>query len=221
MNGLHSTAGLSNLVALAAQEALAEPPCSSAAAAPCACANVLDLAALTRAVCRGDEAAFSRFYDLYSLRLYKHLLVLARGNEWEAREALQTVVLKLAKSFKVFDEERRMWGWLSRLARNSYVDLCRARKREQRFLPLEEHRIESADSREEAHKLSGSLQHALEQLTDEEQELIRAAYVDERPLQQLADELGQTYKALESRLGRLRRKLKVNLLNHLRHEESI
>jgi RNA polymerase sigma-70 factor (ECF subfamily) len=217
MNGLHGTAGLSGLVALAAQESLTAPPCSHATTTP----GVLDLAALTRAVCRGDEAAFSRFYDLYSLRLYKHLLVLSRGNEWEAREVLQTVVVKLAKGFQVFDEERRMWGWLCRLARNSYLDLCRARKREQRFLPLEEHRIESADGRAGAHKLSGSLQHALEQLTEEEQELIRAAYVDERPLQQLADELGQTYKALESRLGRLRRKLKVNLLNHLRHEESI
>ena len=41
-----------------------------------------------------------------------------------------------------------------------------------------------------------------------------------RPLQELADESGQTYKAVESRLGRLRLKLKTNLLNHLRHEES-
>jgi RNA polymerase sigma factor (sigma-70 family) len=63
------------------------------------------------------------------------------------------------------------------------------------------------------------LHHALEQLTAEERELLRAAYVDERQLQELADASGQTYKAVESRLARLRRKLKTNLLNHLRHEE--
>ena len=67
--------------------------------------------------------------------------------------------------------------------------------------------------------MSESLRHALEQLTVEERELMRLAYVDERPLQELADESGQTYKAVESRLGRLRLKLKTNLLKHLRHEK--
>jgi len=182
-------------------------------------ATVSDLKELTKRICRGDEAAFTQFYDLYSLRLYKHLLVLARGNEGEAREVLQTVVVKLAKGFKVFDEERRMWGWLSRLARNSYVDLWRARGRDQRFVPLEEHKPELVEGRDGEHRLSESLHQALEQLTAEEQELMRAAYVDERPLQELADASGQTYKAVESRLARLRRKLKTKLLNRLRHED--
>ena len=112
-----------------------------------------------------------------------------------------------------------MWGWLCRLARNSYVDLCRAQQREHRFVPLEEHKAELVEARDEEHRLSASLHHALEQLTPEELELMRAAYVDERPLQELADGSSQTYKAVESRLARLRRKLKTNLLNHLRHEE--
>ncbi len=182
-------------------------------------ATAPDLRELTEAICRGDEAAFTLFYDLYSLRLYKHLLVLAKGNEEEAREVLQTVVVKLVKRFKVFDEERRMWGWLCQLARNAYVDLCRAHRREQRFVPLWEHQAELVEPRDEEHRLSASLHHALEHLTAEEQELMRAAYVDERPLQELASASGWTYKALESRLGRLRRKLKKTILNHLRHEE--
>jgi DNA-directed RNA polymerase specialized sigma24 family protein len=44
--------------------------------------------------------------------------------------------------------------------------------------------------------------------------------VDERPLQGLADELGQTYKAVESRLARLRQKLKERVLENLRHENE-
>lgn len=206
MNGLQSTAGLTDLVALA--------PCE-----PVADVAALDLRELTRGICRGDEAAFTRFYDRYSLRLYQHLLVLAKGNEGEAREVLQTVVVKLARKFKVFEEEKRMWGWLCRLARNSYVDLCRVRRRERRFISLEEHAAELAEPRESEHRLSASLNHALGQLTAEERELMRAAYVDECPLQELAGASGLTYKAVESRLGRLRRKLKANLLNHLHHEE--
>ena len=178
-----------------------------------------DLKGLTAAMGRGDEAAFVQFYDRYHLRLYKYLLVLAGGNETEAREVLQTVVVKLARRSKVFAEERQMWSWLCRLARNAYVDLCRARCRDRRFVPLEDHKPELLELREGEHRLSESLNHALERLTAEERELMRAAYVDERPLQELANGLGQTYKAVESRLARLRQKVKTNLLNHLRHEE--
>ena len=230
MNGLPAAATHPDLVALVADnlckdsnDAGAVDPLRHPAAAlqPEAVggATAVNLKELTKAISKGDEAAFTRFYDLYSLRIYKHLLVLARGNEAEAREVFQTVVVKLAKGFKVFDEERRMWGWVCRLARNAYVDLCRARRRDQRLVPLEEHKPELAEGRDGEHRLSESLHHALEQLTAEEQELMRAAYVDERPLQELANASGQTYKAVESRLARLRQKLKTNLLNHLRHEE--
>jgi RNA polymerase sigma-70 factor, ECF subfamily len=184
---------------------------------PVAPAPVANLKELTKAICRGDEQAFTQFYDLYSLRLYKHLLVLTKGDEREAREVLQTAVVKLARRFKVFDEERRMWGWLCQVARNAYVDLCRTRQRDQRLVPLVEHQL--VDGRAEEHRLSESLHHALQTLTVEEQELMRAAYMDERPLQELAIASGQTYKAVESRLARLRQKLKTNLLKHLRHEK--
>jgi RNA polymerase sigma-70 factor (ECF subfamily) len=228
MNGSPATAGRPDLVALAAddlcQDARAPVPQRRMSRTfqpePAACATAANLKELTKSICRGDEMAFTQFYDLYSLRLYKHLLVLAKGNEREAREVLQTVVVKLARGFKVFDEERRMWGWLCRLARNSYMDLCRAQQRDRRFVPLEGHnKPELVEGRAGEHRLSESLHHALEQLTAEEQELMRAAYVDERPLQELAYASGQTYKAMESRLARLRQKLKTKLLNHLRHEK--
>lgn len=230
MNGTSVSIEQTDLMRLAAEELckdskegrVAGPPrpsIGSLQGQAVAGAAVTNLEELTKAICRGDEAAFTRFYDLYSLRLYKYLLVLAKGDESEAREVLQTVVVKVARRFKVFDEERRMWGWLCRLARNAYVDLCRARRRDQRFVPLEEHKPDVLEFREGEHQLSESLDHALEQLTPEERELMRAAYVDERPLQELANASGQTYKAIESRLARLRQKLKMNLLKQLRHEE--
>lgn len=178
-----------------------------------------DLATLTRAIRRGDEAAFSRFYDLYSLRLYKHLLVLARGNDDAAREVLQTVLLKLSKRFQVFDDEARLWAWLRQIARNAFVDYCRARGRSPDFISIDALGAEPTDTLPAEHLLASSLRKALDELPPADRELMRAAYVDSQPLQQIADETGQTYKALESRLTRLRRKLKTGILNHLRHEQ--
>ncbi len=183
-------------------------------------ATALDIQALARAVRRGDAEAFSRFYDLYSFRLYKFLLVLARGDENEAREVCQTVFIKLTKRCDTFGDERRFWSWLCALAKNTYIDHWRARQRLNRFVSLDELPIMPNGPVNPEHRLSESLREALAALPPDERELIQAAYVDRRPLQQLADEAGQTYKAVESRLGRLRQKLKEQLLKDLRHENE-
>ena len=177
-----------------------------------------DLLALTKAIRRGDEAAFARFYDLYSFRLYKFLLVLARGDENEAREVCQAVMIKLAKRFAVFDDEPKLWARLRALSKNAFIDHCRARSRRRRLVSLEELALEPHGAEQADHHLTEILREALAGLPPDECELIQAAYVDERPFQELADASGQTYKAVESRLARLRHKLKTQVLNQLRHE---
>ncbi len=206
-------------LALPACRAVLPPPCRVNSPSD-AVAPATDLRALTLAIRRGDEAAFSRFYDLYSFRLYQFLLVLTRGDEHEAREVCQAVLIKLAKRFAVFDDERRLWAWLSVLAKHAFIDHCRARRRRNRLVPLEELPPNLDAEESPAHRLSEVLRDALAGLPPEERELVQAAYVDECPLQELADASGQTYKAVESRLARLRQKLKTQLLNNLRHESE-
>jgi RNA polymerase sigma-70 factor (ECF subfamily) len=171
---------------------------------------------MTHSVRRGELDAFSRFYDLYSFRVYKFLLVLARGDERQAREVCQAVFIKLAKRFEEFDEEGRLWAWLCTVAKNTFIDDCRVRRRGQRFVPLEEPFAQLQD--ESPSQLSELLRDALTCLTPDERELLQAAYVDERPLRELADASDQTCKAVQSRLARLRRKFKDQLLKKLRHE---
>ena len=179
-----------------------------------------DLRALTRAVRRGDAVAFARFYDLYSFRLYRFLLVLARGDENTAREVCQTAMTKLAKRFEVFDDERQLWAWLCALAKNTFIDHYRAQRRRDRFVSLEEMPASIAGEENSVGQLSEILREALAALPPEEREMLQAAYVDNRPLQELADASGLSYKAVESRLARLRLKLKEQLLKNLRHENE-
>jgi RNA polymerase sigma-70 factor, ECF subfamily len=183
-------------------------------------ATAPDLQALTRAVRHGDADAFSRLYDLYSFRLYKFLLVLAHGDEHEAREVCQGVFIKLAKRCDVFDDERRLWAWLCVLAKNSFLDHRRAHQRRNRFISLGELSAEPAGLVNPNLRLNEILREALDALPPDERELIQAAYLDKRPLSELAAEAGQTYKAVESRLARLRQKLKERLLKALRHENE-
>jgi RNA polymerase sigma-70 factor (ECF subfamily) len=179
-----------------------------------------DIPALTRAIQRGDAAAFARFYDLYHFRLHRFALVLARGDENLAREVCQASMTKLAGKFPAFDDEPTLWAWLCALTKNTFLDHCRARRRRERFVPIEENSAAATGAENPSSLLSEILGEALAALAPEEREILQAAYIDQRPLQELADAAGLTYKAVESRLARLRQKLKEKMLTDLRHENQ-
>jgi RNA polymerase sigma factor (sigma-70 family) len=174
---------------------------------------------LTAAIRHGDEAAFGRFYDLYGFRLYKFVLVLARGQETEAREVTQAVLIKLARGLPDFDDEAKLWSWLCKVAKNVFLDHCRSRRRQPCHTPLEQLVGEVSDESGAQRQLAEHLEEALAVLTPEERELIQAVYVDCRRLGELAAEGRQTYKAMESKLARLRERLKKHLLTQFRHEQ--
>ncbi len=175
------------------------------------------LGAMTRAIRQGDEAAFAQFFDLYGWRIYRHLLVLARGDEQAAREVQQAVALKLARKIEIFEEDGRLWAWLRQVARNAFVDHCRARQREDRWVELHEYILRAAEPDDSS--LSDALHRALGEFGPADRELLQSAYVDGRPLRELAADASATYKAVESRLGRLRQKLRTRILYYLRHED--
>ena len=130
------------------------------------------------------------------------------------------MLIKLTKRFEVFADERQLWAWLATLTRNAFIDHCRARQRRNRVVSLDALPAVCDMAGDPEHHLAGLLRESLAGLPPEERELIQAAYVDECPLQELANETGQSYKAVESRLGRRRRKLKEQLLKNLRHENE-
>jgi hypothetical protein len=93
-----------------------------------------DVAALTRAMAKGDEMAWRTFYDAYFDRLWRYLLVVAAGHEDAAREALQTTLLRVTRYIKVFRDENAFWSWLTVLARSAFADETRKRRRYFSFL---------------------------------------------------------------------------------------
>ncbi len=181
----------------------------------------VDLRQLTAAVKRGDEAAFMRFHELYGFRLYKLALAFTGGREIEAGEVLQSVMIKLTRRFEVFHNEKRLWTWLCSVLRHCYIDYYRQQKRDQRFVPLESSGAESADVDPTADRLVVALLAAMDELPPDDRELLRAFYLDKRSLCELADESGRSYKAIESHMTRLRRKVKESLLAHLQNEDPL
>jgi RNA polymerase sigma factor (sigma-70 family) len=172
-----------------------------------------DAAALTRAVQRGDAQAFEQFYERYCDRLHRLIFGFTRGNETAARDILQTLMIRLTRKLPVLDAESELWSWLARAARNATVDHYRRIARSPlTFCGEVDQDLETpAPFADEEPRLDW-LDRAIAQLDPESQWLLRQFYFEKRSHQSLADELGKSAKAVESRLARIRGQLRL-LLN--------
>lgn len=171
---------------------------------------------LTKGLAAGEEEAFRQFHRLYFDRLYHFLLAVARGEEQEARDALQETLLRVARSARAFASEEVFWFWLKAVARNAARDAGRKHLRHLDLL----HRFAvnlhppPADPRERT--LDAALGECLDELSPQDRDLIEAKYLNGETIRELSTGAGTTERAVESRLLRLRRRLREQILRKLR-----
>jgi RNA polymerase sigma-70 factor (ECF subfamily) len=181
-----------------------------------------ELAALTRAMTKGEEMAWHTFYNAYFGRLWRYLLVVAAGNEELALEALQATLIRVARHLKVFADEAVFWSWLTVLARSSFADETKKRRRYLSF--LERFALHTRVARDlpqpdpTEEQLGLLLRRQVALLPADERELIEQKYFAHRSVREIAADLQTTEKAVESRLSRIRQKLKDAALRELKHE---
>ncbi len=170
----------------------------------------------------GDEMAWRTFYDAYFDRLWRYLLVVAAGNEDAAREALQAALVRVARHVKIFRDEEVFWSWLTVLARTSFADETKKRRRYfsflDRFTRHAEVEFDGAIENQAGQRLQMLLEQKVALLPPDEQKLVAQKYRDRRSVREIADELQMTEKAIESRLSRVRQKLKDAVLAELKNE---
>ncbi len=178
---------------------------------------------LTACMAANDESAYRAFFDLYLGRLKRYLLVVTSGQEEAAHEALQLTLLRVVRHIRRFDSEAVFWSWLTVLARSSVVD--EERKRQRYWAALDRFcwwsKARQAITSDEAEdRLQGLLEEGLAALPAEDRALIKQKYYDSRSVKDLAAEHATTESAMESRLVRIRRKLKEAIVAQLKHETA-
>ena len=175
---------------------------------------------------KGDENAYRTFHAAYFQRLYRYLLVVAAGDEEAAREAVQSTFLRVVRYIKPFDEEPRLWTWLTVLARTALADQRRKRNRYRSFLDrfIGHAQAESssapAKDGEADTELLRALEACLHRLPADELELVQRKYFAGESVRAIAAALQISEKAVESRLTRVRQKLKTDMLSGLKHEAT-
>ena len=173
---------------------------------------------LTQAIAHGDESAFEKLHERHSLRLYRQLLGMTRGDEREAQEICHQTMMKVARRCEIIESEDELGAWLYRVAKNTFLDHRRQQQRDRKIVDLAEEHSRN-DNRRSPDELGDAMSRAMRDLPPEEAELLNAVYVDGHTIANMAAQHGQTYKAMESRLTRLRRKVKERMLKLMRDED--
>lgn len=177
------------------------------------------ITALTRGLVAQDETAFREFHARYFDRLYQFLLVVTRGQEHEAQEAVQETMLRVARHARVCDDAEQFWCWLKAVARNAARDGGRKEGRYRSLLErfFARYQTDAAvKPDDEAARLKALLSETLAELSPEERQLVEGKYLDGAAVKDLSADTGLTEKAVESRLLRLRRQLRERLLQKIK-----
>lgn len=167
----------------------------------------------------GDDHAYRQFHHAYFDRLSRYLLVVTAGNEDAMHEAMQRTMIRVVKNIRVFSSEEIFWSWLTVLARSSVLDENRQRRRYFAFLDrfTRHEEIETAASPDDG-RLSELLTQHLTSLPADERVLLERKYFERRSVREIASLDQVSEKTIESRLSRVRSKLKHAVLTALRHE---
>jgi RNA polymerase sigma factor (sigma-70 family) len=185
-------------------------------------AGTPDVAALTRRLVAGDEAAYRLFYHAYFDRLSRYLLVVTAGNEDATREALQETFRRVVRHIRVFTDETVFWSWLTVLARSARSDEGRKRRRYLAFLDrfTQHAAIEHTAANDETRikDLNLILEQTLAGLPADERMLLEMKYFEHCSVREIAGRMQANEKAIESRLARVRQKLRHAVLTELKHE---
>ena len=172
---------------------------------------------LVAAMSRGDETAFREFYENYHRRLFRFALVLGRGDEMLAHDAVQSAFVTAAKKLRAVDGEEHLWNWLARVARQQLSKALRQCRRDSAVVGMAEP-PDFSDGVEPDSLLEESLDSALLAMDADERELIEWFYFDKLSHKEIAARLAATPKSVSSRLERARAKLRAVMARKLSHE---
>jgi RNA polymerase sigma-70 factor (ECF subfamily) len=184
-----------------------------------------DEQSVIRGLREGSRGAWTALYNGYSADVWRHVARLLGRDATAVADVVQEVFLAAAKSAKKFDPERgTLWNWLTGIAQHQVAAYWRQSNKVSRLRRLMEegaleisHLLDSAkplDGMTEAIDLADLVRAVLSQLPADYAALLSAKYIDDRNLEELADQFGGiassgSVEAIKSKLARARREFRT------------
>jgi RNA polymerase sigma-70 factor (ECF subfamily) len=172
---------------------------------------------LVAAIAHGNEKAFEQLYERYHRRLLRLALMLGRGDESLAHDAVQGTFIVAVEKLRRVDGHEHLWNWLAQVVRQQIARAYRQRNRNAAIAGTEE-LFERAAVAESDTQLEEILDAALLSLDLEERQIIERFYFDRLSHKEIAEQLNISPKAVSSRLERARSRLRLLIAKNLSHE---
>ena len=171
----------------------------------------------TQSIVDGSHSAFTAFCHRYSAQLHRYCLTLVSGNEAESYELHQLLLLRIAKHPKAISNETELWRWLKRIMRTARIDMARKQQRYGKAMQLYwEHVTTTApDPPQVERSITGLIMDELADLNEDEREVVEKKYLEGWSVRSIAEALGASEKAIESRLTRARKNLRARVSEKL------
>jgi RNA polymerase sigma-70 factor, ECF subfamily len=157
---------------------------------------------LRSAVLAGDERAWQSWYDQSFAELYRYVCWRCAGLRDLADDLVQETWLTAVRRVKSFDPEQASFAaWLRGIAVNVIRNHLRGIRRTRPTVALDGSEAAASDN-DRADKECIAL--ALAALSERHEVVLRAKYLEERSVADIAADWNETPKAVESLLGRAR-----------------
>lgn len=165
----------------------------------------------------GDERAFQAFFDEYFGRLYRFALSRTSGNADLSEEAAQRALCRAVRALDSWRGEASLFTWLAQICRNELAELLEAANRD----AARNDRLDASDrsrARAEAvpddspappdamqgRNVSLLIREVLDSLPGRYGAVLEWKYLEDWPVERIAQELGTTFEAAQSSLARAR-----------------
>lgn len=167
----------------------------------------------------GDSQAWLNLYDCYAEKLWKNVARWMPGDATAVADIVQESLLAAARSARSYDSQRgSLWIWLWTITKRQMALHYRKKYTADRLhqawawwrtLDGEKSRmirhLQTPPQMLENKELGALVRHCLSQLPADYQIVLMAKYVDDVPVEQLADHLNRSTAALRSILARARK----------------
>ena len=164
-------------------------------------------AALVARLLRGDEAAFTQFFDTMFPRVYRFALPRLDQREDAAEDVAQATLCQAVRRLDTWRGEASLFTWICAICRHEIDGWCRIHGR-QTPVPLVEDAPEVRAALESfyVHDLFGAalVQRVLDHLPVHYGNVLEWKYLDDQSVRDIATRLDMTEKATESLLTRAR-----------------
>lgn len=180
---------------------------------------------LVQRLLAGEEAAFDEFFEAMYPALFRFALARLGGQREASEDVAQAALFKAVRKLDTYRGEASLLTWLCTFCRHEIFAYTKKHRHVTSVVPIDDapeiraaleslHGLDSADPHQalDRRQQASIVQRVLDELPPHYGSVLEWKYIDELPVQEIADRLGVRLPAAESLLARARRAFREAVL---------